>query len=129
MKCRLIPESTLSSQNIAPFKHLYVTLPDCTPPSQNIHPPFKHLRSISDPPRIYPSLPKYTRLLYKATLLESTYRAYPFFHNYVQHSHDLPLPPRIYTPPLLNIFDLYATLPESALPSQNIPAFYIKRHS
>ena len=41
----------------------------------------------------------------------------------------VPLPLRIYTPPLLNILDLYATLPESTPPSQNIPAFYIKQHS
>ena len=96
------------SQNILPFKHLYVTLSDCTPPPQNIHPPFEHFRSICDFPRIYPSLLEYTRLLYKATLMESTL---PFRHHYVQHSHDLPLPPRIYPPPFET----------SMRPSQNLP--------
>ena len=42
-----------------PFQQLYVTLPESTPPSQNI-PPFS--TTICDPPRIYPSLSEYTHL-------------------------------------------------------------------
>ena len=60
-----------SSQNIPPFKHLYVTLPDCTPPSQNIHP---LLLNILD---LYATLPESTPPsqnipAFYITLLEST---------------------------------------------------------
>ena len=41
----------------------------------------------------------------------------PFFGNYMRHSHNLPLPSKIY--PLF--LQLYVTLPESILPSQNLP--------
>ena len=40
-----------------PFEHLYATLPESNPPSQNT-PPF--LTTICDPPRIYPFLSEYT---------------------------------------------------------------------
>ena len=86
MKCLLIPESTLPSQNIPLFKHLYEALPEFTLP----------------------------------------YRIYLLLNIYMWPSQNVPLPPRIYIP-LLNILDLYATLQESTPPSQNIPAFYIKR--
>ena len=169
MKCLLIPESTLlsqnippfkhlcealpestPSQNIPPFKHLYVTLSDCTPPSQNIHPPpllniLDHMRPsqnipafyikqppsilkhLCDPPRIHPLLlwiyPSPFKHLY-ATHPESTLPSqnrYPFFGNYMRHSHNLPLPSRIYPPPHFLQSSIYVTLPESILPSQNLP--------
>ena len=75
-----------------PFQQLYATLPESTPPSQNIP-----LQTIRDPPRIYPSLPEYT----------------PFSMSAICD------PPRIYPP----FQQLYATLPESTHPSQNIPPF------
>ena len=136
---RGLPEST-PSQNIPPFKHLYVTLSDCTPPSQNIHPPFKHLRS-------YATLPEYTRLLYKATLLESTLPLFSQLHATLPWSTPPPQnippsilkhlcdPPRIH-PLLLWIYPspykhLYATHPESTPPSQNRYPFFgnYMRHS
>ena len=40
-----------------PFQQLYATLPESTPPSQDIPTPF--LVNIYNPPRIYPSLPEY----------------------------------------------------------------------
>ena len=117
-----------------------MTLPDCTLPSQNIHPPpFKHFRSICDPPRFYPSLPEYTRLLYKATLLESTHTPLlttmcntPMIYPSLAEYTPLPFkrlchPPRIYTsfseytPPPLN---RYATLQESTPSSQNRYHFF-----
>ena len=95
VKCLLIPESTLPSQNIPPFQSQTSIRgpPRIYPPSQNIVTPFQSQTSIRgppriyppsqnippfqtsmrvDPPRIYPSIPEYTHLLYKATLLEST---------------------------------------------------------
>ena len=77
-------QSIFLSQNIPPFKHLYEALLEYTlplridPPLLNIYmrpsqnvplplriypPPFKHLGSICDPPRIYPSIPDTTRFL------------------------------------------------------------------
>ena len=85
----------------SPLLNIYVTLPESTPPSLNIHfPPFKHLY---------------------ATLPESTHPRIDtaFFDIYMRHSHNLPLPLRIY-PALYKV-----TLPESTSPFQNIPApFY-----
>ena len=78
-----------------------VTLPESTPPSQNI-PPFQQMY-ICDPPRIYLSVPEYT----------------PFFTNYMRPSQNLPLPE--YTP-LFNKC-ICATLPQYTPPSQNIPPF------
>ena len=43
----------------------------------------------------------------------------PLFNNYMRPFQNLPLPPRIYP----SFQQLYATLPESTLPSQNIPLF------
>ena len=105
------------SQNIPPFQHLYATLPESTPSSQNI-PPFSTTICICDPPRIYPSLPEYTPLFnnymrpsqnitpFSTTICEPP-RIYPpppdytpLFNNYMRPSQNLPLPPRIY--PLFN---------------------------
>ena len=85
---------SLSEYN--PLLNIYMRPSQTVPPSQNIHPPFEHLRSIWDPPRIYTSLPEYTRLLYKATLL-------------------------VCTLPLLSQLHVCATLPWFTPPSHNIP--------
>ena len=86
-----------------PFQQLYATLPESTPPSQNIGPTLlfnnymRPSQNLPLPPRIYPPFQQ----LY-ATLPEST-------------------------PPSQNIphfqCQLYATLPQSTPPSQNIPPF------
>ena len=81
------PKSTLPSQNIPPFKHLYDALPESTLPL----------------------------------------RIYPLLNIYMWPSHNVPPSQNIH--PLLNILDLYATLLESTPPSQNVPTFYIERHS
>ena len=94
-----LPESTPPSQNIPHFKHLRATFPRSTPPSQNIS---TFSTTIWDPPRIYPSLPEYTPSL---------------LSYYMRPSQNLPLPPRIY--PYFQ--QLYATLPESTLPPKNVP--------
>ena len=102
-----------------------------------------------DPPRIYPSLPKYTPLFNKficATLPQSTPPSQsipPLSANlYVRPSQNLPLPPKIYPSfqqiymcdpptiypslpeytPLISQFKC-ATLPESTHLSQNTPPF------
>ena len=108
MKCLRIPQSTPPSHNIPPpsflDKLICAVFSESTPPSQNI-PPFSTTIILYDAPRMYPSLPEYT----------------PFSTNvYVQTFQNLPLPPKIY--PLFNKC-LYATLPESTPPSQNISSF------
>ena len=84
---------------------LCATLPESTPPSQNI-PPFS--ATVCDPPKIYPSLPKYTLIFNKYIIMPPC--------------QNLPLPSGIY--PLFNQF-ICATLPESTPPgsSHNIPPF------
>ena len=79
--CATLPESTPPSQNLPSFQQLqyYATLPESTPPSQNIPPPL-------------------------------------FFNNFMRYSQNLP-PPKIHPP----FQQLYSTLPESTPPSQNIP--------
>ena len=59
---------------------MYPSLPEATPPSQNMPPPLR-----------YESLPE----------SNPSSRIYPLLHHYMRHSHNLPLPPRIYPP--LNI--------------------------
>ena len=100
VKCIRLLESTPPSQNIPTFQQLYATLPESTLPSQNL-PPFS--TTICDPPITHPSLPEYT----------------PLFNNYniLRPSQNLPLPPKIYP----HFQQLYANLPESTPPSQNIP--------
>ena len=107
-----LPESTPSLQNIPPFStticdapKIYPVLPESTPPSQYIPPP-----------------PKY------AKLPESTppFRIYPLLHHYMRHSHNLPLPSRIYPPLNLDMRLWPETLLESTPSSQNIrPLFNI----
>ena len=85
------------------FQQLYANLPESTPPSQNI-PPLS--TTICDPPRIYPSIPKYTLLfnnyMRPSKNLPVPLGIYPLSHNYniMRLSQILPLPPRIYPPPL-----------------------------
>ena len=96
---------------------------------QNIPPPFSI--TMCDPPRIHPSLPEYTPLLFNnynimrpsqnLPLLPRIYPP-PFSTNwYVRPSQNLPLPTRIYPPPFqrIDICDpsrIYSS-------SQNIPPF------
>ena len=146
VKCLRLSESTPPSQNIPSLifnKCICATLPEYTPPSQNI-PPFS--KTICNPPRIYrpsqnippfqqqcygtlprlfPSFAEYTPFSTNILLCDAP-RIYPSlpeysssFNNYVRHSQNLPLPPRIY--PLFQ--QLYATLSESTPPFQNIPPF------
>ena len=121
-----LPESTPPAQNIPLFHNYnimrlsqqrYATLPKSTPPSYNI-PSFQQMH-MCDPPRIYPSLPKYT----------------PLFNNYMRRSQNLLLPPRIYpfftTIIICDPLRIYPCLPESTpplfknykilRPSQNLP--------
>ena len=104
-----------------PFQQLNATLSESTPPSKNI-PPFSTTIILCDPLRIHPSLPEYPpfQQLY-ATLPESTPPSQnmpPLFNNSMQHSHNLPLPLRIYPPfPQLHIIlcsppRIYPSLPE-----------------
>ena len=96
-----------------PFKQLFVTLPESTPPSQsqNILP---FLTTICDPLRIYPSLPEYTPIfnnyMRPSQNLPLRPKIYPLFNNYVRPSQNLHLPPRMY--PLFNNY---------VRPSQNLP--------
>ena len=76
---------------------IYPSLPGSTPPPLL-------LCDVYSAPRIYPSLLEYT----------------PLFNKYMRPSQNIPLPPRIYPP----FQQLYATLPESAPPSQNIFQFW-----
>ena len=84
-------------------------LPESTPPSQDL--PLLLLScEVYSAPRIYPSLPEYT----------------PLFNNYMRPSQNIPFPPRIYQPFLINLCvrqQLYATLPEIHPSPQNIPPF------
>ena len=82
--CATLPESTPLSQNISPpFQQLlyHATPPESSPPPPppRIYPPFS--TTLCDPPRIYPSLPEYT----------------PLFNNYMynigRRSQNLPPPP------------------------------------
>ena len=101
------------SQNIllppriyTPFQQLYATLPESTPPSQNIGPTHLFNNSTRPSQNLPPPLQEYPppfQQLY-ATLPDST-------------------------PPSQNLphfqCQLYATLPQSTPPSQNIPPFSI----
>ena len=68
------------SQNIPPFKYLFVTLPESTPPSPFFDNYMRHSHKPPLPPRIYP-------LSYKMAVPESTPSvtewAYPLFYNYM----------------------------------------------
>ena len=117
--------SVFGSQNLPLTPRIYplfnkcicATLPESTSPSQNI-PPFS--TTICDPPRMYPSLPKYT----------------PLFNNYniMRPSQNIPLLPRIYPPFATTIIlcdppRIYPSFPKYTpfskilyvRPSQNLP--------
>ena len=82
---------------IPPFLQLYATLPESTPPSQNMA---SFSITICDPLRIYPSLLGYTPLVYnyirRSQSLPLPPRIYSFFYYYMRRSQNLLLPPRIY---------------------------------
>ena len=142
-----LQESTPPSQNISPFSttiilcdpfRIYPSLPEYNPLFSNynimrhsqyltllprIYPSFQHIH-MCDPPRIYPSFPDYTLLfnnyMRPSQNLPIPPRIYsPLFNNFMRPSQNLPLPPWIYP----SFQQLYATLPESTPPSQNIPPF------
>ena len=87
------------------FQQLYATLPEATPPSQNI--PLLST-TICDPPRIYPSLPEYT----------------PLFNNYniTRPSQNRPHPPKIHPPPFSTTL---CDAPRIYPPSQNIQVTHL----
>ena len=127
--CATLPESTPPSQNIPPpFFNNYMQ------PSQNlllpprIYPPFLTTIILCDPPRIYPSLSKFTPLFNKfifATLPEYTPPSQntPPFNNYMRPSQILPPPPPPQNiPPLVNNYNIMRP-PRIYPSSQNIPPF------
>ena len=89
-----------------------------------IHSPFQP-NYMCDPSRIYPFLPEYSPPPFQSNYMCDPPRIYPSSQNtppcstnlYVRLSHNLPLPPRIYTPPPFQQVWYYATLPESTPPS------------
>ena len=72
-----------------PFQQLYMTLPESTPPFQNI-PTFQQLYYYTTLPEYFP--PSISSRIYPP----------PPFNNYMRHSQKLPLPPRIPPPPFLD---------------------------
>ena len=115
----------------SPFQQIYSTLPESTPPCQNI-PPF--LPIICDPhrtyppPRIYPLFNNYVRPSHNLPSL--TEYSLPLFNNYMRPSQNLPPPSRVY-PLLITICDtprIYPYISEYTplfnnymRPSQNLP--------
>ena len=100
------------------FQQMHMCYPPRNYPSLPDYTPFS--TTVCDHPRNYPSLPDCT----------------PLFNNCMRPFQNLPLPPRYIPPPLIIQFicatlpeytplfeQLYATLPESIPPSQNIPHF------
>ena len=89
-------------------------IPEYTPPSQNIPPPFSNYMRPSQnlplTPRIYPLFNK---------CICATSQNIPHFNNYMRPSQNLLLPLRIYPP----FQQLYATLSEFTPHSQNTPPF------
>ena len=113
------------------FQQLYATLPESTPPSQNI-PPFS--TTVCDPPRIYPSLPAYTPIFNNYFIMRRSQnlslppRIYPPFNNCMRHSQKLSFPQRIHPTFLTTIFlvsflQLYMISQESTPQSLNVPPF------
>ena len=108
------------------FKQLYSTLPESTPPSQNIL-PFSTTIILCDRPRIYPSLPENTprfnnyNIMRPFRNLPLPPRIYLLFNKYniMRPSQNVPLPPKIY--PLFQ--QLYTTFPEYTPFSQNTRLF------
>ena len=118
----MLPESIPASQNILTFQQLqvYVILPECTPPSQNI-PLCQHVTFSEStlPSLIYPPFP---------TIICVAPRIYPPPPLAESPNHFLPLYATLpeSTPASQNILSfqqLYVMFPESITPSQNIPLF------
>ena len=113
-KCRCsTPDYTpLETIPPPPFRDLLKCLrvPESTPPSQNNPPPYQP-NYMCDPPRIYPSLPKYTPLFNKficATLPQST----PPSQSIPPLSANLYVPPSSQNISLLPFLQLYAIFQE-----------------
>ena len=101
-----LPEYTPPSQNIPPFQQMYVRPypPEISPPPFLEHIPFSTTMILCDPPRIYPFLPE------SPPPFQSIYVC---DNNYMRPSHP--------SPQNIPVFQqLYATFPESTPPSQNI---------
>ena len=102
----MLPESTPPSQNIPPpfstnahvRSRIYSSLPEYTPP------PFLTTIILCEPRRICPSLPEYTPLFNNYNIMRPSQniplpsRIYPLFNNSMRCSQNLPLLPRIYLP-------------------------------
>ena len=119
----------------SPFQQICSTLPEFTPPCQNI-PPF--LTTICDPPRFYPSLLEYTPFLTTMyDLPQSTPPSQnihvPLFNKYMRLFQNLPLPPSqkipVFLTTICNTPRIYPYIPEYTplfynnymRPSQNLP--------
>ena len=105
-----------------PFQQIYMCDPPRIYPSLPEDTPLS--TTICDPPRIYLFLPKYTPFLTNLYVRSSQKlllppRIYPLFNNCMRPFQNLPLPPRIYPP----FQQLFANLPESTPPFQNIAPF------
>ena len=135
----ILYDAVRHSQNLFPSipkytpffnNYIYATIPEATPPSQNI-PPLSPI--ISEPPRIYPSFLNYTTFstnLYvrPSQNLPLPPRIYPAFQKHMRPSQYLRLSPRIY--PTFQQLEYYATLPESTFPPKYISPFNnYMRHS
>ena len=89
-----LPESTPPSQNMPTFPLLYATLPESTPPSHNIPPPTPHFLYM-----------RHTQYLPLAKSVSPFLQCdpppgiHPLFPYYMRLSQRLPLPPGIYPPP------------------------------
>ena len=107
-----LPQSTPPSQNIPPFQQLCATVSESTPPppSQNI-PPF--LATICDPPRIYPSqnIPPFSPTICDPPRIYPSLPEYTpsLFSHHMRPSQNLSLPPRIHH----SFQHLYTTIPQS----------------
>ena len=107
-----------------PFYQLCATLPESTPPFQNITPVLANLYVRLDPPRIYPSSQNIP--LFSATIILGLCDAsgiYPSLPEYTSLKQLYATIPES-TPPYENyplFSQLYPTFPESTPPSQNIP--------
>ena len=119
--CTTLPESTPPSQNILPFStNLYVLPSQNLPLPPRIYPFLTTVYPTRRSQNLPPPLPGYTP--FKQLLLCDPPRIYPSLPEYPPFSrtiYELPesTPPTQDIPPLLNNYN-YATLPESTLPTR-----------
>ena len=107
-----------------PFNNYMRSCQNLPLPSWIYPPPFSTTIILSEPRRIYPSLPEYTPLFNNYNIMRPSQhiplppRIYPLFNNSMRCSQNLPLLPRIYLPPFQQ---MHMCAPGSTPPSQNIP--------